>query len=527
MSLSDPFPASIGNGVVLELQDLDEKSKSLVPTEPFPAGYIERQLEIDIGAQTGASEREDGRPDHSIHDVKCLAIHESPEHTSYSIRKPLFCDIYLGPLEDSVGLINRSNISLDITPLASGNPSKGEPNKPITIPARSAGTLKPGAWAFSQAGRSCTFQALVFPCRYVLGVVAVSMQVVAGHKRDATTSQEDATSRGAATQPVVENPILTRRLGCLSEMVTGEHARLYAPAENEGEIERPEFYLSRMKRLGNTDSAVVFQARHSGFAGQVIVVKALKPRSGRDLISRGGSWEAEMRVHLRIHSDQIVKLLGGDARIHVLFLENIDAWDLSHEKWYDRDTDHKFRGTRDHAQYILYDMARALQYLRKQEILHNDIKPPNILFNGKKAVLIDFGLGTFDGSRASNGGTPWYVPPEYSIESFEEQKREAPSDIWALGIVMLYALRRIRLPEAGLDVPSWLIKDVGTIQSVRAQMGKWLRKMRGEAEEIAAEDNKLGGIISRMLQQRSQERITADQLVSAMKAFIDPKPLVS
>lgn len=45
MSLLDPFPESIGSGVVLELQDSDEKS--LVPTNAFSTSYLERRLEID------------------------------------------------------------------------------------------------------------------------------------------------------------------------------------------------------------------------------------------------------------------------------------------------------------------------------------------------------------------------------------------------------------------------------------------------------------------------------------------------
>lgn len=217
-----------------------------------------------------------------------------------------------------------------------------------------------------------------------------------------------------------------------------------------------------------------------------------------------------------------MKLLGGDASFHALFLENIDARDLSHEDWCNRKTDRKFRGTPAQAQCILYDIARALQYLRREKILHNDIKPPNILFNGKKAVLIDFGIGTFDGSRASNGGTPWYVAPEYS----NIHERKAPSDIWALGIVMLFALRRIGLPDTGVDVPSWIINDVGTVGPARAQMVRWIQIVEREAQKVKAEDGELGGIVSRMLHQRARQRITADELVSAIEALM-PRGSVS
>ncbi|KAH7354499.1 hypothetical protein B0T11DRAFT_301479 [Plectosphaerella cucumerina] len=52
---------------------------------------------------------------------------------------------------------------------------------------------------------------------------------------------------------------------------------------------------------------------------------------------------------------------------------------------------------------ILADMTEALGYLRKKGILYNDIKPGNILSGLMVVVLIDFGLGSEDGSRASAG----------------------------------------------------------------------------------------------------------------------------
>ncbi|RYP41521.1 hypothetical protein DL768_010487 [Monosporascus sp. mg162] len=53
-------------------------------------------------------------------------------------------------------------------------------------------------------------------------------------------------------------------------------------------------------------------------------------------------------------------------------------------------------------------MAQAFHDLRKQKILHNDIKPANILYSRERgAVLIDFGLASYDGEIARAGGTPW------------------------------------------------------------------------------------------------------------------------
>jgi serine/threonine protein kinase len=162
-------------------------------------------------------------------------------------------------------------------------------------------------------------------------------------------------------------------------------------------------------------------------------------------------------------------------------------------------------------------MAQGLQYLRTKGVLHNDIKPANILFNGKKAVLIDFGLAMFDRfGTLSSGGTPWYIPPEY----LRTKERKAPADIWALGVVGLYLRRQIRLPDTGLDVPSWLIRDIGPLPSAaKNQMEQWLNFVRSEASKSARASD-LGGLVAQMLGIRSAERPTPDELVKSLESLV-------
>jgi len=77
----------------------------------------------------------------------------------------------------------------------------------------------------------------------------------------------------------------------------------------------------------------------------------------------------------------------------------------------------------------------AVDYLHKHNIIHQDIKPENIMLQNGIIKLIDFGSAdtpeTFSGERFK--GTPMYTSPEKLTKklSFEEAKA---SDIWAVGI---------------------------------------------------------------------------------------------
>ncbi|KAI8308919.1 hypothetical protein K4K59_009626 [Colletotrichum sp. SAR11_240] len=68
----------------------------------------------------------------------------------------------------------------------------------------------------------------------------------------------------------------------------------------------------------------------------------------------------------------------------------------------------------DEASQILGDMSAAVAYVHSQGIVHNDIKPANILFKPSRgAVLIDFGLSSeLKDTAVHVGGSPWYIPPD-------------------------------------------------------------------------------------------------------------------
>jgi len=81
------------------------------------------------------------------------------------------------------------------------------------------------------------------------------------------------------------------------------------------------------------------------------------------------------------------------------------------------------------------DVARALEYLHDQKLIHCDLKPQNILLSdgGRTASLTDFGIAhNLERShRSTITGTPMYMAPEQARGRYAE-----PADLWGLGCVL-------------------------------------------------------------------------------------------
>jgi serine/threonine-protein kinase len=123
------------------------------------------------------------------------------------------------------------------------------------------------------------------------------------------------------------------------------------------------------------------------------------------------------------------------------------------------------------AVHIAIACARGLAYAHRQDMIHRDIKPDNILVTRDGRVKIaDLGMvKTFDDDLALTQtghavGTPWYMPLEQAKNSKDTDQR---CDIYALGCT-LYCLLTGSPPFAGATIVDVIrAKEQGTFPPVR------------------------------------------------------------
>ncbi|KAI0509099.1 mitogen-activated protein kinase [Xylaria bambusicola] len=487
---------------------------------------------------------------------KVLAVTQTSKDINFSIRipqaeegdrPPLWCELYYDPASDSLILWNKSEIPVVLARVSLSDHA-GANYKQEILPGATR-ELSPGTWRISVGIPVLDFRILEkrpatlhVPSDSFESSPARS-QILSSSLGKRSFSSDDFATENAVIEKRLrrddtneeneDNVIILFNTAKTKEIaIPNGHALLQVQKDETlaipGDSDTDGYQLTKRDQIATTGASSVYTAEHSHVPDGVITVKVLKTRGPqtdnrpqdamhRNVIRQADIWLREYQSQEDLQHESIVRLHGGDARYLSLYMEHVDGKDLAARNvWRDITTD-KFVGGRADAIRILKDIAGALHYIHQKKRIHNDIKPANILYSKDRgAVLCDFGLSTRTVDPATNGGTPYYVPPE-----FIGQKLRGPaSDVWALGVTMLYVLRKIPFPDArGIrGHPKqlyWMIADLNRrhgqsssrTSSAVTQMQQWLSEVNESKAQLNSRD-KIEFLVLQMLTPNPLQRIT-------------------
>jgi eukaryotic-like serine/threonine-protein kinase len=206
------------------------------------------------------------------------------------------------------------------------------------------------------------------------------------------------------------------------------------------------------RELGAGGMATVFLARDP--AGNAVALKLLHPELASTV--GGDRFRREIRVAAKLQHPSILTVLdsgvesvtmpGGSLELlwfTMPFVEGENAWDRLERT-----------GPMSAAEVVRIGraVADALAVAHAQGVVHRDIKPDNILLEGDRVLVADFGVARavseVQEKLTATGmvvGTPTYMSPE---QASGEREIDGRTDIFALGCV-LYELASGDAPFRG------------------------------------------------------------------------------
>jgi serine/threonine protein kinase/CheY-like chemotaxis protein len=259
------------------------------------------------------------------------------------------------------------------------------------------------------------------------------------------------------------------------------------------------------ERIGRGGMGVVYRAEHLNLRRRA-AIKIIAP----DLAEASGFRERfnrEARIAAALQHPNIVTVYDAGEEDGLLYLamQHIDGNDLSAVLR----AQGRLRPYR--ALDVCRQIAAALDAAHAQGLIHRDVKPANVLIEGRTAFLTDFGLTKrVDGTRTQLTqagdvvGTIHYVAPE----QIEGGRVDARSDIYSLGCLVYHCLSG--------ELPFARDTDVAVIYAHLSEEPPRLTSVRPDLP------GGLDAVIAKALEKSPDRRFqTCADMLSAARAVID------
>jgi len=266
------------------------------------------------------------------------------------------------------------------------------------------------------------------------------------------------------------------------------------------------------RELGAGGMATVYLARdlrHERAVAVKVLDAGVAESLGRERFVR------EIRLAARLNHPHILPLYdSGEAGAFLFFVMPVMEGQTVRDRLKEEG-----RISVDHAVRIASEVADALDYAHRHDVVHRDIKPENILLHEGHAIVADFGIGKALAAASSEPasltqvgvtvGTPAYMSPEQA----SGDTLDGRSDFFSLGCV-LYEMLAGEAPFTGASIPALIASRF--IHTPRA-----VAELRPDVPAV------LSRAVSQLLAREPDERpATGAMVVTALRATYAAAPAV-
>lgn len=169
------------------------------------------------------------------------------------------------------------------------------------------------------------------------------------------------------------------------------------------------------------------------------------------------AFQKEYELGSRLNHPHLVRYYAhDDTSIYIEYVDGLTLSDfLSMHPYYFR--------SRNHVRRFLHEVLETVDYLHKNQVLHLDLKPDNIMLThiGRSVKIIDLGFSYSDAFDTTSGGTQ-----AYSDAGLPE--RDERQDLFAVSKILEYI--RQQCPKAAISYR--LIQELATLETAEEYLQK-------------------------------------------------------